>query len=226
MPDLSNGVNTDFFFIPSESGEQAATQIVDLVVKRLPKAYHISPMDIQVLTPMKKGLLGTVELNNRLQQGLNPVGTTISYLGYNYRVKDKVMQIKNNYDKNVFNGDIGFITLVDLEDSFCIVNFDGVAVKYEKEDLDELVPAYACTIHKSQGSEFPVVVMISSMAHYIMLQRNLLYTGITRAKKICIIVGEKKAVYYSVKNTKIKDRNSNLISKIHHYHELSRSYNA
>lgn len=155
-----------------------------------------------------------MELNNRLQQGLNPSGITISYMGYKYRVKDKVMQIKNNYDKNVFNGDIGFITDISLEDSVCHVNFDGVEVEYKREDLEELVPAYACTIHKSQGSEFPIVIMTSSMSHFVMLQRNLLYTGITRAKKICIIVGEKKAVYFSVRNTKISDRNSNLVSKL------------
>lgn len=214
FPDLSNGHNSDFFFIKKEKEEEASEEIVSLVTRRLPKAYSINPLDIQVLTPMKKGILGTIELNARLQEGLNPVGTDLQYMGYTYRVNDKVMQIKNNYEKNVFNGDIGFIKNIDKEEGTCNVVFDGTAVEYDNDDLDELVPAYACTIHKSQGSEFPVVVMTSSMAHYIMLQRNLLYTGITRAKKICVIVGDDRSIHYSIHNTKIRERNSFLISRL------------
>ena len=120
------------------------------------------------------------------------------------------MQVKNNYDKGVFNGDIGYITMVDKEDRKVTVEFDGNAVEYEDYDLDELVPAYACTIHKSQGSEFPIVVIPVTMGHYIMLQRNLIYTGITRSKKICVMIGEKNALAYAVRNNTVRHRNTNL----------------
>lgn len=210
MPDTSNDNESDLFFIEAEPNEDVAEKIVKLVISRLPKYYQVNPLDIQVLSPMRKGNVGTEELNNRIQDTLNPEGDCVAYLGTTYRVKDKVMQIKNNYDKGVFNGDIGFITKVDKEDRKMTVEFDCKTVEYEDSDLDELTLAYACTIHKSQGSEFPVVVMPVTMGHYIMLQRNLIYTGITRSKKICVMIGEKKALSYAVRNNTVRHRNTNL----------------
>ena len=134
--------------------------------------------------------------------------------GVDYRINDKVMQIRNNYDKSVFNGDIGFIEAVNTEDNELTVNFDGRRVVYDITELDEVVLAYATTIHKSQGSEFPYVVMPLTMSHYVMLQRNLLYTGVTRAKKGLILVGEKKAIYIAVKNDKITERNTKLAERL------------
>lgn len=210
MPDTSNGNQSDLFFIETAQNEDMAEKIVSLVTTRLPQYYKVSPSDIQVLSPMRRGNVGTEELNRRIQDALNPKGDAIAYLGTTYRINDKVMQIKNNYDKEVFNGDIGYITMVDKEDRKVTVEFDGKAVEYEDSDLDELVPAYACTIHKSQGSEFPIVVMPVTMGHYIMLQRNLIYTGITRSKKICVMIGEKNALAYAVRNNTVRHRNTNL----------------
>lgn len=210
MPDTSNGNKSDLFFIEAAPDEDIADKIVSLVTSRLPNYYHVNTSDIQVLSPMRRGNVGTEELNRRLQDALNPEGNAITYLGKTYRIKDKVMQVKNNYDKGVFNGDIGYITMVDKEDRKVTAEFDGNAVEYEDYDLDELVPAYACTIHKSQGSEFPIVVMPVTMGHYIMLQRNLIYTGITRSKKICVMIGEKNALAYAVRNNTVRHRNTNL----------------
>lgn len=149
-----------------------------------------------------------------MQEALNPDGIGIRRGGYIFRTHDKVMQIKNNYDKEVFNGDIGIIEKVDMEERTLTVNFDDRHIEYDVTDLDELVLAYAVTIHKSQGSEYPVVVMPIIMEHYIMLQRNLLYTGITRAKKILVIVGTKKALAYSVQNTAVTKRNTKLKKRL------------
>ena len=152
-------------------------------------------------------------LNIELQNALNPTGPSLARGGYTFRQGDKVMQIRNNYDKNVFNGDIGYITAVDTNERTLTVTFDSRLVEYDITELDEIVLAYAVTIHKSQGSEFPVVVMPVTMKHFVMLQRNLIYTGITRAKKICVLVGTTKALAYAIKqntvskcNTKLKER--------------------
>ena len=192
MPDISNGRNTDFFFMEQEDPEKAAEDIVDLVGRRLPKAYRIQPNDIQVLTPMQRGVVGAANLNQVLQERINPGQNGLRRGGVEYRSKDKVMQIRNNYDKDVFNGDIGTVRSVNLEDRELTVDFDGRDVVYDVTELDELVLAYATTIHKSQGSEYPVVVMPVLMTHYVMLQRNLVYTGVTRAKKLLVMVGTKK----------------------------------
>ncbi len=214
MPDISNGRNTDFFFIQKETPEQAAEEIVTLVKYNLPKYYKIPASQIQVLAPLQRGTAGASNLNIVLQEALNPSGAGIRRSGYIFRQNDKVMQIKNNYDKEVFNGDIGIIERVNLEERTLIIDFDGRHIEYEDMELDEIVLAYATTIHKAQGSEYPVVVMPLLMEHYVMLQRNLVYTGITRAKKILVIVGTKKALAYSVKNLKVTERNTMLKERL------------
>lgn len=213
-PDLSNGKNTDFFFIEAEEPEVAANTIVELVKSRLPKYYHISPFSIQVLSPMQKGIVGASNLNILLQDAINPSDKCLYRAGRSFRPNDKVMQIRNNYDKEVFNGDIGFISEIDFDNNKLNVVFDNRIIEYDITELDELVQAYAITIHKSQGSEYPVVVMPVMMTHFIMLQRNLIYTGITRAKKILVIVGTKKAVSYSVRNVTVTKRNTKLKERL------------
>lgn len=214
MPDISNGRNTDFFFIQKETPEQAAEEIITLVKYNLPKYYKIPASQIQVLTPLQRSQTGTVNLNLALQEALNPEGAGIRRSGYVFRVNDKVMQIRNNYDKGVFNGDTGIIERINLEDHTLIIDFDGRHIEYDSTELDELVLAYATTIHKAQGSEYPVVVMPLLMEHYIMLQRNLVYTGITRAKKVLVIVGTKKALAYSVNNLTVTKRNTMLKERL------------
>ena len=163
---------------------------------------------------MQRGVAGAVNLNQRLQEALNRTQVLLRRGGTEYRLHDKVMQIRNDYDKEVYNGDIGFISSVEMEERELMVNFEGRDVKYDISELDELVLAYACTIHKSQGSEYPIVVMPFMMNHYIMLQRNLLYTGVTRAKKIMILVGEKKAISLAIRNNKAVDRNTRLCERL------------
>ncbi len=214
MPDISNGNTADFFFIQKETKEEVTEEIVDLVKNRLARYYKIPSSLIQVLTPMQKGMVGSIYLNLAMQEALNPEGIGLRHSGFLFRQKDKVMQIKNNYDKEVFNGDIGIIEHVNLEERTLQVNFDGRLVEYEVTELDELVLAYAITIHKSQGSEYPIVVMPIIMSHYKMLQRNLLYTGITRAKQILVIVGTKKALSYSVQNAIAAKRNTMLQERL------------
>ncbi len=229
MPDVSNGKESDFFFIEQEDAEAAAAKIVDLVQNRLPKYYGVEPAQIQVLTPMQRGVAGATNLNLSLQEALNPPEHTVFLKGrggvampkeclrrsgYVFRTDDKVMQIKNNYDKDVYNGDIGIVESVNEADRTLRVNFDGRSVEYDAAELDELVHAYATTIHKAQGSEYPIVVMPVLMNHYVMLQRNLIYTGITRAKKILVIVGTKKALSYAVRNVTVTQRNSLLRQRL------------
>lgn len=214
MPDVSNGRNTDFFFVEKEDPEQAAAEIVELVKNRLPRYYNTPSSGIQVLTPMQKGLVGATNLNLILQESLNPSGEGLRRSGFVFRPGDKVMQIKNNYDKEVFNGDIGRIEAVDMTNRTLTVNFDQRRVEYDSAELDELTHAYATTIHKAQGSEYPIVVMPVLMNHYIMLQRNLVYTGITRARKALVIVGTKKALAYAVGNVTVTRRNTMLKERL------------
>lgn len=214
MPDISNGKDTDFFFIQKENPEEAIQEIVTLVKNRLPRYYQTPASQIQVLTPMQRGIVGAANLNLVLQEELNPSGEGLRRSGFIFRKNDKVMQIKNNYDKEVFNGDIGVVESVDLTERVLTVNFDNRSICYDVTDLDELVHAYAVTIHKAQGSEYPIVVMPILMNHYIMLQRNLIYTGITRAKKILVIVGTKKALAYAVRNVTVTKRNTMLRERL------------
>lgn len=213
-PDVSNGKESDFFFIKDTDAEHTATEIVNLVKNRLPNAYGYEPKDIQVLVPMKNGAVGTKNLNIILQEAINPVGECITSGAFKYRVGDKVMQIRNDYKKNVFNGDIGFVKAIDSEENVMTVTFGGEDVEYEKGDMGELTLAYACTIHKSQGSEYPVVVMPLLMSHYIMLQRNLVYTGVTRAKKLCVVIGDGRAMYKAINNQVVLKRNTRLKERL------------
>lgn len=214
FPDTSNGKNTDFFFIQQEDPEQAVDTIVKLVKERLPNAYKRPTSDIQVLTPMQRGVVGAANLNMALQTVLNPGQVSLNRSGYSFRQGDRVMQLRNNYDKEVFNGDLGYIERVDMEDRTLFVCFDGRMVEYDVSELDELTLAYATTIHKSQGSEYPIVVMPVLMTHYVMLQRNLIYTGITRAKKICVLVGTKKALSFAIRNLSVLKRNTKLKERL------------
>ena len=214
FPDTSNGQQTDFFFIQQENPETVAQEIVNLVKNRLPKAYHQKVSNIQVLTPMQRGVVGAAQLNLALQQALNPSQVALNRGGYSFRQGDRVMQLRNNYDKEVFNGDLGYVESVDVEERTLWVNFDERLVEYEVSELDELTLAYASTIHKSQGSEYPLVVMPVLMTHYVMLQRNLIYTGITRAKKICILIGTKKALWYATRNMSVLKRNTRLKERL------------
>jgi len=229
MPDISNGKNSDFFFMENEEAEDAVPKIVELVKTKLPNYYHVDPSDVQVLTPMQRSVVGAANLNFALQEALNSPEHDIFIRGrgkvtmpkeclrrsgYAYRTDDKVMQIKNNYDKEVFNGDIGIIESVNETDRTLKVNFDGRSIEYDVTELDELVHAYATTIHKAQGSEYPIVVMPIMMNHYVMLQRNLIYTGITRAKKALVIIGTKKALSYAVHNVTVTKRNTLLRERL------------
>ena len=229
MPDISNGKDTDFFFMENEDVEAVVPQLVELVKTKLPKYYHVDAKQIQVLTPMQRGVIGATNLNLALQEAVNPSEhevflkgrgavmmpkNTLRRSGFAFREDDKVMQIKNNYDKEVFNGDIGIVTSVDAENRILKVNFDNRIVEYDITELDELVHAYATTIHKSQGSEYPIVVMPILMNHYVMLQRNLIYTGITRAKQILVLIGTKKALSYAVRNVTVEKRNTLLKERL------------
>ncbi|SDB96068.1 exodeoxyribonuclease V alpha subunit [Succiniclasticum ruminis] len=236
MPDISNGKQTDFFFIDMDKeaqkrgikqddtallSEEAAKEIVALVGSKLPRYYRIPPREIQVLTPMQRGVVGATSLNQSLQAAINPGDMGLKRGGFLFKAQDKVMQIRNNYDKDVYNGDIGVVGSVDMEDRSLVVIFDGREVEYDASELDELVLAYATTIHKSQGSEYPIVVMPVLMTHFVMLQRNLIYTGITRAKKVLVMVGTKKALAYAVRNVVVQKRNTMLKERLQRLQERS-----
>lgn len=213
--DMRGGKDSDFFFASEETNEGIVERLVKYCTENLPRYYHADPLrDIQVLTPMQRGTVGAANLNQVLQEAMNPQGPALRRGGVCYRIRDKVMQIRNDYDKEVFNGDIGTVRRVDLEDREITVDFDGREVAYDVTELDELALAYATTIHKAQGSEYPIVVMPFSMSHFVMLQRNLLYTGVTRAKKILVLIGEKKAVFYAVRNGRMAERNTRLAERI------------
>jgi len=213
MPDLSppDG-DTDFYFVPAADPEQAVARIVELVSKRIPNRFGFDPIrDIQVLCPMNRGGVGARSLNIELQAALNLAGEKkVERFGWTFAPGDKVMQIENDYDKDVYNGDIGMIDDVDLDEGEVAVNFDGRTVSFVFGELDTLVPAYAATIHKSQGSEYPVVVIPVMTQHYAMLQRNLIYTGVTRGKKLVVLVGQARAVAIAVKNISGRRRWSKL----------------
>ena len=214
MPDLSNGRDTDFFFMEREKPEEAAATIVELVKTKLSRYYRVPPAEIQVLTPMQRGAVGAANLNTLLQEAVNPGTAGLVRGGYVFREHDKVMQIRNNYDKEVFNGDIGVVEKADLEDRTLFVRFENRLVEYDATELEELVLSYATTIHKAQGSEYPIVVMPVLMTHYVMLQRNLIYTGITRAKKALVIVGTRKALGMAVNNVTVTKRNTRLKERL------------
>lgn len=213
LPDLTSPTGeTDFYFVPAVDPEQAVPRIVELVARRIPRRFGFDPIrDVQVLCPMNRGGVGARSLNIELQAALNPTGgKRVERFGWTFAPGDKVMQIENDYDKDVYNGEIGMIEDVDLDEGEVAVNFDGRTVTFVFGELDTLVPAYATTIHKSQGSEYPVVVIPVMTQHYAMLQRNLIYTGVTRGKKLVVLVGQKKAVAIAVKNVSGRQRWSKL----------------
>ena len=198
---------TDFQFIQEEDPEKILQNILDLCSERIPRHFRFHPLrEIQVLTPMHKGTIGVTNLNVELQKRLNPGPPGITRGAWNFRSGDKVMQIVNNYDKDVFNGDIGLISKIDPEQREAVIEFDGRLVSYDYSDLDEVVLAYAVSVHKSQGSEYPAVILPVVTQHYMLLQRNLIYTGITRAKKLVILIGTKKALSIAVRNNKPQRR--------------------
>ena len=213
MPEVDTGdADTDFFFVPAEDPEQAVERILTLVRERIPRRFGLDPVrDIQVLCPMNRGGAGARSLNIELQAALNPATEArIERFGWTFAPGDKVMQIENDYDKDVYNGDIGTVAGIDLEEQELTAVFDGRRISYVFGELDMLVPAYAATIHKSQGSEYPAVVIPVLTQHYAMLQRNLLYTGITRGKRLVVLVGQKKAAAIAVKNVSGRKRWSKL----------------
>jgi exodeoxyribonuclease V alpha subunit len=212
----SSEIESDFYFIQAVTPEDALSKIIKLVKERIPSKFGFSPIsDIQVLCPMGRGLVGAKNLNVELQNVMNPpTNKSINRFGWTYGVGDKVMQIENNYEKNVYNGDIGIIQNISHEESEVIISFDDRLVTYDFGECDEIVLAYATTIHKSQGSEYPAVIIPLMMQHYTMLKRNLIYTGITRGKKLVIIVGEKKALAIAVKHQAKQKRWSSLKTRL------------
>ena len=213
IPDLSKPEGeSDFYFVQADDPETAVLRIVELVQTRIPQRFGFDPIrDIQVLCPMNRGGVGARSLNVELQKALNPAGERkVERFGWTFAPGDKVMQIENDYDKEVYNGDIGYVDDVDPDTSELTASFDGRAVVYGFGELDTLVPAYAATIHKSQGSEYPAIVIPVLTQHYTMLQRNLLYTGVTRGKRLVVLVGQKKAVAIAVKNVSGRRRWSKL----------------
>jgi exodeoxyribonuclease V alpha subunit len=213
LPELTRpATDTDFYFVPADTPDIAVPRLVEIVRERIPRRFGVDAVrDIQILCPMNRGGAGARSLNIELQKALNSHGEPrVEKFGTTFAVGDKVMQIENDYDKEVYNGDVGFIEHIDLETGEMIIGFDGRTVPYLFGELDQVVLAYATTIHKSQGSEYPVVIIPVLTQHYAMLQRNLLYTGVTRGKRLVILLGQKKAVAMAVKNTSGRRRWSKL----------------
>jgi exodeoxyribonuclease V alpha subunit len=213
IPDLRKpDVESDFYFVEADDPEAAVPRIIELVKTRIPRRFDLDPVrDVQVLCPMNRGGVGARSLNIELQAALNPAGDRkVERFGWTFAPGDKVMQIENDYDKEVYNGDIGYVEDVEPDDGELTASFDGRPVTYGFGELDTLVPAYAATIHKSQGSEYPAVVIPVMTQHYTMLQRNLLYTGVTRGKRLVVLVGQKKAVAIAVRSVSGRRRWSKL----------------
>jgi exodeoxyribonuclease V alpha subunit len=220
MPIFSHNAR-DFYLFTEKDPVKAADWVLDLVTKRIPEKFGFNPQsDIQVLSPMHRGAVGVQDLNLRLQEALNPSDTGKAEFHHGHRVfreGDRVMQIRNDYERLVFNGDMGRIQQLDLEEAVALIDFDGRIVQAEFAQLDEVVHAYAVSIHKAQGSEFPVVVIPLLTQHYLMLQRNLVYTGVTRARKLVVLVGSKQAIAMAVRNDRIALRNTRLAKRMQEY---------
>jgi len=209
------GEHADFYFIAEEEPERILTTIIELYKVHIPNRFKFDPyQDIQVITPMNRGIVGAANLNTELQSHLNPKSPGIHKGGRLFKLHDKVMQIKNNYDKEVFNGDIGRVIHLDEDMLELAVDFDGRSVMYDSSDLDELTLAYAITVHKSQGSEYPATIVPVSTQHYPLLQRNLIYTAITRAKRLMVMVGTRKALFMAIRNVKREKRYSLLEERL------------
>jgi exodeoxyribonuclease V alpha subunit len=217
MPVMNNAEPTDFYLFKTDGPERAAQLVIELVKDRIPRRFAIPSSEIQVLSPMHRGVVGVGLLNEHLQAALNPAGshTPQRQIGNRaYRAGDRVMQIRNNYDKDVYNGDMGIVTEVDLEMQKLTVMMDGRLVPYDFLELDELVHSFAISVHKSQGSEFPAVVIPILTSHYMMLQRNLLYTAITRARRLVVLVGQPRAIAMAVNNNQVAARYTGLRSRL------------
>ncbi len=218
IPDTQypSGELGDFYFVEADEPQDVLDKICTIVKERIPERFGLDPIqDVQVLTPMKRSLLGADSLNNRLQEILNPhPKSEVKRFGWTFRTGDKVMQIENNYDKEVFNGDIGRIVGIDLSESDLSVDYGDRLITYTFDELDEIVPAYACSIHKSQGSEYPAVVIPVHTQHYIMLQRNVLYTGVTRAQKLVTLVGSRRALALAVEREDQSRRTTGLRGRL------------
>ncbi len=209
------GSHRDFYFIEKEDPQEACQAVKDLCSQRIPRTYHLNPRDgIQVMAPLHRGIAGVANLNAELQNLLNPNGKELMRAGRLFRMGDRVMQIRNNYDKEVFNGDTGVISSIDTEEQKLVVRFGERTAEYDWGELDELVLAYAISVHKSQGSEYPVVIIPILPQHYVMLQRNLLYTAITRAKRLVVLVGSKKAIAIAVRNDRLQHRYTYLAARL------------
>jgi exodeoxyribonuclease V alpha subunit len=213
------GSSADFFVVERRDPDKARETVIELVTSRIPGRFGLDPVrDVQVLTPMNRGPAGAVALNEALQAALNPTGPTLVRGNRTYRVGDKVMQLRNDYDKNVFNGDVGFVSSIDPEESSMTVRFDGEGhradVPYDASDLDDLVLAYACTIHKSQGSEYPAVVVPLLTTHFVMLSKNLLYTAVTRGKRLVVLVSDPRALELALSRRRRDERRTRLASRL------------
>ena len=219
MPDMRGAdPSSDFHFVERDEPEKIAATLVKMVQERIPERFRLDPIrDIQVLCPMNRGSLGVRELNTALQKVLNPARPgqpAVEQFGWRFQIGDKVIQTENDYDKDVFNGDMGIVERIDPVEQQVTVRFDERVVKYDFGELDEISLAYAITIHKSQGSEFPAVVIPLATQHYMLLQRNLIYTGITRGKRLVVLIGQKKALGIAVRNDRPQRRYSGLLASL------------
>ncbi|MFO7937990.1 MAG: ATP-dependent RecD-like DNA helicase [Kiritimatiellia bacterium] len=212
---LPRQAESDFYFIETEDPQKIIDRTVEMMMRRIPEKFGLDPLsDVQVLTPMRRNMLGASNLNDVIQAALNPSAPSLQRGGVNYRRGDRVMQMRNNYDKDVFNGDTGIISEVGESENSLVVLFDGKPVAYEQNELDELVLAYATSIHKSQGSEYPAVIILLHTQHYKLLQRNLLYTAITRGRQLVIVIGSPKAVYIAIKANQVRERRTTLAARL------------
>jgi len=216
LPVMREDGQSDFYVIPADSPEAIQAKLLRVVTERIPQRFGLHPIrDVQVLTPMNRGSLGARALNGVLQEALNPAATPrVTRFGWTYAPGDKVIQTVNNYEKDVFNGDIGRVTRIDVEAVQVEIDFDGSIVSYDIGELDEVALAYATTVHKSQGSEYPVVVLPLATQHYPMLARNLLYTGVTRGKQLVVVIGQPRAVAIAVRNVRSVQRLTNLAARL------------
>lgn len=206
---------SDFYFVAQDDPAKALDLVLDFMVTRIPRHFHLEPLqDVQVLTPMRRNLLGAENLNAAIQKRLNGTGPGVVRGGMEFRAGDRVMQLRNNYDKDVYNGDVGFVQSVEPAERTLVVLFDGRPVEYRAADLDELTLAYATTIHKAQGSEYPAVIVLLHRQHYMMLQRNLLYTAITRGKKLVLVIGSPWAVKQAIETNVVRARRTSLAERM------------